>query len=45
MSITKPTVPVLNIFGLQVALGNVNFHEEIYRPCQLNEAGGMSFCP
>ncbi len=45
MSITKPTVPVLNIFGLQVALGNVNFHEEIYRPCQLNEAGGMPFCP
>lgn len=48
-SITNPAVPLLNIFGLQVALGNVNFHLEVYRPCQLNQAGGLAgglaFCP
>ena len=29
----------------QVALGNVNFHEEIYRPCVMHETGGLPYCP
>jgi hypothetical protein len=38
-------VPILNVFGLQVALGNVNFHLESYRQCDLNVLGGLDFCP
>lgn len=39
-------VPILDIFGLQVPLGNANFHKEEYRYCKLDEYWNMDFkCP
>jgi len=35
----------LNIFGLQVALGNCNFHSELFRACTLYPKGGVEICP
>ena len=30
-------MPILSVFGLQVALGNANFHKETYRACVLSD--------
>lgn len=35
----------LQIFGLQVALGNCNFHAESFRACKLYPNGGIEVCP
>lgn len=45
LKVSNETIPILNIYGLQVPLGNTNFHEETYRGCQLYPLGGLSFCP
>ena len=37
--ITNASVPIVNIFGLQVGLGNLNFHEESFRACHLTVDG------
>ena len=36
VSIQNESVPVVNIHGLPVALGNINFHEERLRACLLD---------
>jgi len=38
-------VPIINIFGLQVPLGNINFHEEKLRHCSLNPYSSNVTCP
>jgi hypothetical protein len=42
---SDPRVEVLNIFGIQTALGNADFHKESYRTCTLYEVGGLEYCP
>jgi hypothetical protein len=42
---SDPRVEVLNIFGIQTALGNADFHKESYRTCTLNKVGGLEYCP
>ncbi len=39
LHVRNPQVPIINAFGLQVPLGNTNFHEESYRHCELNVEG------
>ena len=39
------TLRFLNMFGLQVALGNCNFHLETFRTCKLYPDGILPFCP
>ncbi len=37
---------LLNIYGIQVPLGNSNFHAETYRACALTNSSGTNFtCP
>ena len=43
--VRDPAVVVGNIFGLQVPLGNNNFHAETYRVCRLDEHGTTEICP
>lgn len=45
LSVKDSRVPVLNIYGLYVPLGNANFFEETYRTCNLNEYGDWAYCP
>lgn len=40
-----PAVPVLNIFGIQTALGNADFHKESYRTCALTPVPTLDYCP
>lgn len=35
ISIKNESVPILNVYGIQVALGNNNFHLESFRACKL----------
>eukprot|EP01035_Chromulina_nebulosa_P018281 gene18281-23958_t len=44
ISIKNKSVNIVNVFGLQVPLGNTNFHEETYRHCELNELGDWPYC-
>jgi hypothetical protein len=37
------SLPVLNIYGIQVPLGNSNFHAETYRACRLSNSSGPNF--
>ena len=40
------SLAVLNIWGIQVPLGNSNFHAETYRACTLTDTSGVGFiCP
>lgn len=34
--VSNVSVPILNIFGIQVPLGNADFHKEQYRACSLS---------
>lgn len=43
--VSNTSVPVVNIFGLQVPLGNSNFHSEMYRACVLRESTNHHECP
>lgn len=43
--ISKDNVSILNIYGIQVPLGNSNFHAETYRTCKLDLIGGIDECP
>ena len=43
--IADTDVRILNIFGIQTALGNADFHKESYRACKLNILGDQDFCP
>ena len=36
ISIKNHSVPIIQLFGLQIALGNINFHEEKFRACSLS---------
>jgi hypothetical protein len=45
ISVRDTNVNILNIFGLQVPLGNMNFHEEKLRSCTLKNDGGNQICP
>ena len=45
VSVKNGSVPIVNIYGFQVPLGNTNFHAETYRTCVLNEVGGWPYCP
>jgi hypothetical protein len=45
ISIKNHSVPVLNIYGLDVALGNANFHRELYRSCKLYTNQRLPYCP
>lgn len=38
-------VSVVQVYGLQVPLGNSNFHSETYRSCPLRESHNMHTCP
>lgn len=38
-------VPILSIYGIQVPLGNSNFHAESYRFCKLTEGNSRFNCP
>lgn len=39
-------LPLLNIYGIQVPLGNSNFHAETYRACNLTASGVQGHvCP
>ncbi|KAJ1380521.1 hypothetical protein B484DRAFT_412025, partial [Ochromonadaceae sp. CCMP2298] len=35
-----PEVAILNIYGIQTALGNADFHKESYRTCRLESQEG-----
>lgn len=35
--VSNETVPILNVYGIQVPLGNSDFHKEFYRACRLEE--------
>jgi hypothetical protein len=43
--ISDAAVRIVNIFGIQTALGNADFHRESYRTCALNEMGDLERCP
>ena len=43
-NIKDTAVPIVNIYGLYVPLGNVNFLEEKYRYCTLSGYEGR-YCP
>ena len=43
--ISNTTVPILKAYGLQLPLGNTNFHRQTYRTCRLNEKGDWPYCP
>ncbi len=44
--VSNTSLPVLNIYGIQVPLGNSNFHAESYRGCVLRNGTGPNFsCP
>lgn len=43
--VSNESVPVLKVFGLQVPLGNSNFHAETYRYCTLRNSSHMQTCP
>lgn len=45
ISVSDTNVNIINIFGLQVPLGNMNFHEEKLRSCTLKNDGGNQICP
>ena len=45
LHVRNTTVEVGNIFGLQVPLGNNNFHAETYRSCTLDALGTTDICP
>jgi hypothetical protein len=45
LHIKDPTIPVINIYGIQVALGNADFHREKYRACSLDIYGLNEYCP
>jgi hypothetical protein len=40
-----PSVPLVNLFGLQVPLGNCNFLGEEYRACEMNLDRRLDYCP
>lgn len=35
--VSNTSVEVLNIYGIQVPLGNSDFHRESYRACEMQE--------
>ena len=39
------TVPVVQIYHIQVPLGNADFHRESYRGCRLRPSNEVGFCP
>eukprot|EP01035_Chromulina_nebulosa_P024709 gene24709-32186_t len=46
--VKNSSVPILNMFGLQVPLGNTDFHRETYRACIMDDYGTNRFqreCP
>jgi len=45
LHVRNTSVVVANVFGLQVPLGNNNFHAETYRTCVLDEFGRTDICP
>lgn len=42
--ISNSSMPILSVYGLQVALGNANFHKETYRACALSKTR-LDICP
>eukprot|EP01038_Epipyxis_sp_PR26KG_P010863 gene10863-14580_t len=38
--VKNSSVPIINIYGIQVPLGNSNFHTETFRACRLHEDDG-----
>ncbi len=45
ISVRNASVPLVRVFGLQLALGNINFHEEKLRACHLHIPSDLSlFC-
>ena len=38
-------VIIILLIGLQVALGNADFHREKYRNCTLDIYGNQEYCP
>ena len=45
LHVRNASVAVANLYGLQVPLGNNNFHAETYRPCVLDPFGATEVCP
>lgn len=45
VKVSNTSVPVVEIFGLQVPLGNSNFHAELYRACTLRDSTNQHECP
>lgn len=45
LHMSDPGVKILNIFGIQTALGNADFHRESYRTCELHAMGDLAYCP
>lgn len=43
--IKSPAVPIVEIYGLNVALGNTNFLKESLRACELYPSGRVDMCP
>jgi hypothetical protein len=43
--VSNDSVSILKIFGLQVPLGNSNFHAETYRYCSLKNSTEQAPCP
>ena len=45
-NVRSKNVPILQIYDLQIPLGNSNFHKESYRFCRLYERKYSNFtCP
>ena len=44
VSVKNQSAPIVNVYGLQVALGNLNFFEEKLRACVMHSTR-LSVCP
>lgn len=45
VSVQSTAAPIVQIYGLNVALGNTNFLKEHLRACVLHTAGRLQTCP
>jgi hypothetical protein len=44
VSVKSSAAPILNIYGLNVALGNTNFLKELMRTCVIHTGGRLETC-
>ncbi len=45
MHVSNTSVPIVQIYHIQVPLGNADFHRENYRGCKLRASHEVGYCP